>query len=72
MSSGLEYEIFGKFKMTEEGGHGFPDTYWFSVDELREAGADKSEVQEKIDEYEGKLAAAGVADMDDWSSDSEG
>ena len=71
MSSGLEYEIFGKFKMTEEGGHGFPDTYWFSVDELREAGADKSEVQEKIDEYEGKLAAAGLADMDDWS-DSEG
>ena len=71
MSLGLEYEIFGKFKMTEEGGHGFPDTYWFSVDELREAGADKSEVQEKIDEYEGKLAAAGLADMDDWS-DSEG
>ena len=72
MSSGLEYEIFGKFKMTEEGGHGFPDTYWFSVEELREAGADKSEVQKKIEEYEQQLAAAGVTDMEDWSSDSEG
>ena len=44
VSSGLEYEIFGKFKMTEEGGHGFPDTYWFSVEELREAGARHAEL----------------------------
>ena len=56
-SQTLEYAVHGKFR-TREGGAAFPDTFWFSLNELRAAGCSTADLRAHVGSFEEELAAA--------------
>ena len=65
----LEYAVHGKFRM-REGGVSFPDTFWYSLKELRTAGCSRANLRAAVGSYEEEMAAASEAILCDMS-DSE-
>ena len=66
-SSTLEY---GKFRM-REGGASFPDTFWYSLRELRRAGCSTADLRTARDAYEEELAFASEEAMDQLSDEED-
>ena len=67
----LEYAVHGLFKMSGDG-YAFPDTHWFTLIELKEAGASKAELRKACRYYEAELEEANDAHLDALSADEEG
>ena len=59
------------FKMRADGS-AFPDTFWFSIKELKEAGAQKEEVAQQIALFEDELGGAAEEGLGDWEEGEEG
>ena len=66
----LEYEVHGKFKVTDDG-RAFPDTYFFTVSEMHDAGMSKDDIRRVMKRQEKALAAANEAALLDVPSDEE-
>ena len=57
LSAGLEYQVHGLFKKSEEG-RPWPDSYYFSVPEMHDAGVPKYRIAAALSAYESSLSAA--------------
>ena len=68
-SQTLEYAVHRKFRM-REGGVSFPDTFWYSLKELKVAGCSRADLRAAVGSYEEEMAAASEAILCDMS-DSE-
>jgi hypothetical protein len=69
----LEYAVHGKFRM-REGGVSFPDTFWYSLKELRTAGCSRANLRAAVGSYEEEMAAASeniLCDMSDSEAEEE-
>ena len=53
----LEYELHGKFKFTKEG-RAFPDTYFFTIQQMHEGGMSKDDIGQIMKRHEKAMAAA--------------
>ena len=53
----VEYAVHGQFKMAADGSS-FPDTYWFTLRELKDAGMSKAHIKAAVDAFEAKLSEA--------------
>ena len=69
-SSTLEYAVHWKFR-TREGGASFPDTFWYSLRELRRAGCSTADLRTARDAYEEELAFASEEAMDQLSDEED-
>jgi hypothetical protein len=54
----LEYLVHGEFKMTEHSTRSYPDSYWFSIDEMHQSGQSKAALVEATSNFEGALKDA--------------
>ena len=54
----LEYLVHGEFKMTEESARSYPDSYWFTVEDMHDSGQKKSAIVQAVSCFEGTLKDA--------------
>ena len=64
----LEYELHGKFKFTEEG-RAFPDTYFFTIQQMHEGGMSKADIGRIMTKHEKAMAAANEMALDELPDD---
>ena len=64
----VDYAVHGDFQMSADGSR-FPDTYWFSLREMKDAGVSKAHIKAAVDAYEVKLSEANTAGLDEISDD---
>ena len=69
-SQTMEYAVHGKFR-TREGGAAFPDTFWFSLKELRAAGCSTADLRAHVGSFEEEMAAASEEILCELSEEEE-
>ena len=62
--------MHGKFR-TREGGAAFPETFWYSLRELRVAGCSMADLRAAVGAYEEELAFASEEALCELASDDE-
>ena len=67
----MECAVHGEFRMHEDGAR-FPDTYWFTPKQLKDAGIKKEAILDKLDAYHQELKEANEQVDSDLSDDEEG
>ena len=69
-TSVVEYKVHGNF-CSRTDGRNFPDTFFFSARELKDAGLPKARIREAIIAHHSTLLERGMGDLDEVSSDEE-
>ena len=64
------YNVHGKF-CSRTDGRNFPDTFFFSARELKDAGLTKAHIREEITAHHSALLERGMGDLVQVSSDEE-
>ena len=69
-TSVVEYKVHGCFSSRAEA-RSFPDTFFFTARELKDAGLPKARIREAISAHHSALLERGMEDLDHVSSDEE-
>ena len=69
-ASAVEYKVHGNFGSRTDG-RNFPDTFFFSARELKDAGLPKTRIREAVLQHHATLLERGMGDLEEVSSDEE-
>ena len=69
-ASAVEYKVHGNFGSRTDG-RNFPDTFFFSARELKDAGLPKARIREAVLAHHAAMLERGMGDLEEVSSDEE-
>ena len=69
-ASAVEYKVHGNFASRTDG-RNFPDTFFFSARELKDAGLPKARIREAVLAHHAAMLERGMGDLEEVSSDEE-
>ena len=69
-ASAVEYKVHGNFGSRTDG-RNFPDTFFFSARELKDAGLPKARIRAAVLQHHAAMLERGMGDLEEVSSDEE-